>query len=63
MALPSGGVHSGGGSHSSVSGGGVSGGGAHSDRPAWADLALDFRRRHFLVGLALSALSKSLEQS
>ena len=41
---------------------------AHSiggqDKPThWAELTPDFRKRHFLVGLALALLSKSLDQS
>jgi len=40
-----------------------SGGMLAQQGPGWADLSADFRRKHFLVGLVVSLLSKALDQS
>ena len=67
VALPgAGGGHGGLGVGVGGSGGGSGTGsqsGALPDRPSWADLSPDFRRRHFLVGLVLAVFTKSLDQS
>ena len=34
-----------------------------SEKSHWAELTPDFRRKHFLVGLALSLLSNSMDQA